>query len=464
VTDLLIPRICLHTPAESFLIYIWYPLFDLNNQTFVNIAKITYISTSFYMISKFFGLWLEKAGAFLAAFVFIFFPSHDSTVYWFLGQYLMLSMAFYLYAYYLAHRGMLFPAFAMAAAASFVSYGSPAIAIGLFVIFALKKEVGKGMLLLVPNIIYAVYYIFVTRFMSGAINRIPYDLNSYSILKQFIFQIFTFIDATLGPSMWLKIYYSLLQLSPLSVVIGILAVIVLCKLYRPTKSKPDRAVIAGFTVLTISSFAMFAVTGYYPQIAFNLGNRVTIFGSLLLAYLAVSAPLPRMFRLIIFSVLIFSILGISDHWKAWSIHQQAVIENIARNKDLKNIKGDIYVSGNQYSKFGGLNHIEFLSEIQVSCIFEHLVTKQTFAKSLNKRFEYEDGYLIDTKYDEKYMVGDYIYVYDSENDKLLKVKAADINKYVDSLPVDTRHWIQVVGNRRINDIILRLMPRLKYAF
>ncbi len=132
------PRLCPHTPMENIFFFLWYPFFNPDNTLFVEIIKILYLWLSFYMISKFFSIFLDSKYALLASFLFIFFPSHDATVYWFLGQYLAISMAFYLFAYYLAHKGRLLPAFLSATVASFLSYGSPAVAVPLFLLFVLK--------------------------------------------------------------------------------------------------------------------------------------------------------------------------------------------------------------------------------------------------------------------------------------------------------------------------------------
>jgi len=310
---------------------------------------------------------------------------------------------------------------------------------------------------------YIVYYVFIARFIPSSINRIPGHLSAYAVGRQFLLQVITFIDSTIGPSMWLKIYYSFFQLSLPSVIIGIIAVFLLYKFYNNIERRYDRALIIGLAVMAVSSFTLFAITGYYPQLAFNLGNRVTIFGSLLLAYLIILIPLSKRSKTMIFSILFFCILGISDHWKAWDLHQRDVMKKITDNADLKGFKGDLYVSGNQYSKFGPLSHIEYFSEEETSCIFEMLLGKGVNARSLNKRCKYEDGFLIDTKYDEKTKVKDYINVYDSEKDKFFRLDAKNINKYIGSLPDDKRHWVQLCAVDSLKKLAVRLMPRLKYA-
>ncbi|NQT23014.1 MAG: hypothetical protein HQ579_06215 [Candidatus Omnitrophica bacterium] len=304
------------------------------------------------------------------------------------------------------------------------------------------------------------------RLMSGWIQRIPKHIEIYSIIKQFILQIITFFDAMVGPSMWLKIYYAFTQLRWPSIAAGIIITGVFYAVYKDSENRYNKKLILTFTLLTFLSFGMFAITGMYPQMAFNLGNRVTIFGSLLMAYLIALIPVGHKWRTLIFSVLIFCILGISDHWKAWNLEQQKVIFNMKNNKDLVNYSGSeiIYISGNQYSQYGPLSHIEFLSESWVPrSICSILFDKGRAVASLNRRHLYKNGYLLDAKYNRKARVDDCIYVYDSENNILIKVESEKINSYIESLPPDNRHWIQLLNIKVIKVLILRLMPRLKYA-
>jgi hypothetical protein len=212
---------------------------------------------------------------------------------------------------------------------------------------------------------------------------------------------------------------------------------------------------------------MFSFTGQYPQLTFNLGNRVTVYGSLLLTYLIVLMPLSKSMKTIVFAVMIFTILGISNHWKMWNIQQQEVISNIQNNKLLNEYQDNrvIYVFGNQYSKYGPISHIEFLSESWVtSSVFRLALMKEISAEPINKCHVYENGYMVDTKNNTKAEVYDYINVYDSEADKLITVSSDMLNEYIENIPDEKRHWVQMINNETINDAILKLMPRLKYAF
>jgi len=407
----------------------------------------------------------------MVSFLFIFFPTHDSTAYFYLGMYLSLSIALYLYAYYLVFSNRLIWAGIFSTLSSFLSYGSPPIAFSLFILCAFKRSYRKGLVLLIPNIIYCVYFVVVTRIINEGSKRLPEALHFNSLFKQFVLQIGSFIDAIIGPSFFLKVWYSILENNATSIIIvtlfsAVYIILLKSKKEENQKYKIDKELLIIFIVLTLSSLGMFAITGYYPQIAFNLGNRVTIYGSLLAAYLIVTVPIPEKIRRGVLLIFLVAIVGISAHWKQWNQRQMYVIDNISTNKELASYDSavPIYVSGNQYSRMGPFSHIEFLSEhFVVKSIFNLAGHEKLSARSLNKRFVYENGAIIDKKYNDEYPVGDSVMVYDSESDQLLKIASQDLNSYINKLPYDKRHWIQFVDSEYLNTMILKLMPRLKYT-
>lgn len=456
----------INTPVGHFSHRIWFRYFGLDNLFVVDLFKIAFTLLSFYLISKFFRLFLATDTAFLVSFVFIFFPSHDAMPYAYAPSGHVLSIALYLYAYYMAHRDKLILAFLLALAASFMVYGSTPIAVALFVLFVANREIKKGVVMIVPNAIYAMYFMYVSIIAALAPSRILEQVSATSLVKQFVFQVATFADATLGPSMWLKIYYSFYQLSALSWAVGAVLVVLLVKTFSDKNETHDKNLLVGLVVLALCSFAMFAVTGRYPQLAFNLGNRTTLWGSLLITYLIVLMPGPRYLKLCVLGIMAFAILGISDHWKAWNLHQQAVVRRIANSQALRDYREDreIFVSGNQYSRFGPISHIEFLSEDWVPQSVFRLVSHENIrARSINRRFSYVAGNLVDGKYNTRIQVSDYINVYDSESDRLLRVNVDDINPYLATLPEEKRHWSMLGDNGFLAFIkkgAVFLMPRL----
>ncbi|MBF0542599.1 MAG: hypothetical protein HQK91_14245 [Nitrospirae bacterium] len=450
--------------------FIWYHFMDFNSRMLPWVLKVFYGCLTLYMTNRFFTIFLNNHNALIVSFLYLFYPSHDTAEYSFLCQYLPLTVSTYLYAYYLIYNERLKIGFVVSFIASFLSYASPAIGFGLFILFLLQKEYKKSMIIFMPEIIYVIYYI---KFMGGAnYTSVKFDL--FFIIKQFIIQILSSIDAVIGPSLWLKIYYSFYQLSLVSIVIGVMLTVVYYY-YMTIQDKFDKKLLLSMFVMVLTSFTMFSLASsnainqnFYPQLAFGNGDRTTVYGSLLAAYIIALIPVSKKIQTLFFAIFIFSILGISDHWKDWEKEKQIVITNIANNKDLKNYDDNrpIFFVGHNYSKFGRMSHIEFFAEGWIpehimGVIFHRVIN--TF--SIKNRYKYFDGYLIDQKNERKiYAVDGYINVYDTDSNRLFRLYSNDINNYIDSLPNDNRHWIQLIRNKYIDVLIEKLMPSLRYSF
>jgi hypothetical protein len=465
-----------NTPVAN-LTHMWvFSLVDIDNLLLVDIIKVGHAILSFYMVAKFFSIFLDGRSALLTSFLFLFFPIRDSITYWFMGTHMAFSVYCYLFAYYLVHKDYLKRAATVAFLASFINYGSPPTAFALFILCVLKKNFKKGLFLLVPNIIYCTYYISLylkeILFKVPTSSKLPHEINLLTIAKQLLLQIVTFFDALAGPSFFLKIYYSIIENNIWSIIAIIIFVslylrIVVNKKTYSLQTKIDKSLLAALTVLVIGSLAMFSITGRYPQLAFNLGNRTTIYGALLLSYLIVAVPINKYLRQGILLLILFSIVGVSVHWKIWNNHQIEVFHNIRTNEDLQNYdkQEPVFVIGNQYSKMGPFSHIEFLSENWVvGSLFMLAGHNEIKALALNKRFIVKENMLVDQKHQNIRTIGPAVNIYDSDVDKLITVKSDMLNQYIENFPDEKRHWVQMINNETINDAILKLMPRLKYAF
>jgi hypothetical protein len=181
----------------------------------------------------------------------------------------------------------------------------------------------------------------------------------------------------------------------------------------------------------------------------------------------VAVPINKYLRQGILLLILFSIVGVSVHWKMWNKHQIEVFHNIQMNEDLQsfNKQEPVFVIGNQYSKMGPFSHIEFLSENWVvNSLFELAGHNKIKASALNKRFIVKEGLLVDQKYQNIITIGSAVNIYESDVDKLITVKSDMLNQYIGNIHDEERHWVQMIKNETINDAILKLMPRLKYAF
>ena len=363
-------------PVLHYTHYIFYSLLPFESIFLISLVKSIYTAICCYMSYKFFSLFTDKYNSIIISFLFLFWPTHDSTVYWFLSQYLMLTISFYLYSYYLIDRGNIKSGILLAFLASFISYGSSPVSFSLAFLFLLKGKVRSSIYLVFPNILYIIYYISLSKIFSiSSVSRIPDSIQLFSIFKNFIFQIISFFDSNFGFGFILKIYNSISELNTISLLIGIFFLTLIYFIYNKKeceglkKSQFSTRLIITLSLIALSSMLMFSISGGYFQTPFNLGNRVMIYSSLLLSYLLVilingklSIPIK-----VIFVLIIFSIIGISNHWKSQTKQQLIVINNIKNNTILDNKnEGILFVVGNQYSQLGKMSHIEFFSESHVA--------------------------------------------------------------------------------------------------
>ena len=466
--------ILLNVPVFNTMRMIFYRLASIDWLLPIEAAKIAYVVMSFYMISRFFSFFLEAGLAMLAAFLFVFYPSHEMTVYWLGAQYLTLGLAFYCYAYHQARHGRLATAALFATLGSFTSYGSAPIALSLFVLCVAQRRRREGLVLLIPNLVFAVYYVVISTFVTVGSSRLPDTLSVPAVLKQLALQVVTFIDAVLGPSFWLKVYYAILENSAMSVLVGAAFAAGWYLIGRrklaaaPAPSAVvDRAALGALTLLAVGNLAMFALTGSYPQLAFNSGNRVTTLGTMVLAYGLAVLPVPAPVRYGILGIMLAAVLGLSTHWKTWQEHQMDVIAAVRGRAEVAayTAPAPLLVQGNQYSRLGPFSHIEFLSERWVvHPVFGLATDGRVTALPLNGRFRVVDGALWDPRDRVRFPLESEVTVYDSEAGRVFRVPASELNTYIESLPVERRHWVQMIRNERITGWILWLMPRLGYTF
>lgn len=437
-----------------------------------DLLKIAWMALAYALVYRFGALWLSPARAALFAALFLFFPSHDSTAFWYSNQYLTLTAAFFLYAFHLAERGRTAGAAALSALGSFVSYGSPPWAFGLALAFALQRKWRGVLALVVPNAVYIAYYLILTRMMGKGSGRLPDAFDPVAIGKQLLLQLAGGAEAVLGPSLWLKVWWSLGSLTLLSIVAGIViwAVVVLARKHEGDPQRIPPALWTAAAAVALLGFAMFALTGFYPQSAFGVGNRVTIYASFPVALGIVALARPRLAYAAVAGVLILATLGLADHWRAWRAVQDRTFASIRATPALATrdmAGGTLFVVGRDYSRLGPIGHIAFLSDYWVTDGVFALALgreKRFRAVALSARFSVTPAGLVDSKHGTTYKVGEAIDVYDAERGELRRVAASDLAAFVAAQRPPPRHWIQLVHAPWLTALIQRWMPGVRYLF
>jgi hypothetical protein len=433
-----------------------------------DLLKAVYMGAGVYFTSCFFRVFCLPRRALLLALMFVFLPLDDAVV--FSDIYLVIAFTCYLYAYALGHKGRLGGSVLFAFIGSFSSYGSPPVALGLAALALMQKKRKLAGALLIPNLIYIAYYLFTSLVLKIGTQRLTGEFGVTALIKQFIVQIASFLDASIGPSAWAKIAYSIGSLDELGWFVAPLAAIAaVYYIAGERRTVADRRLIAAASIILVGSFGIFALTGLYPQMAFSLGDRVMIYGSFFLICLLATLPLSRFVEGGIVVVLILATVGISTHWKNWKREVDQVAANIRSNDAIRALPPGtlLYVSHHQYSLLGPYAHIDFFTAGYVVQAFFRLqlgADTQLNFTSFNRRLVFKDGTLSDRKYGDAAPVNGGIWLYDSNRNVLKYVDAADIQKQLDALPKDIRHWTQQLKAGQVDALITWLLPSLRYAY
>ena len=371
-----------------------------------------------------------------------------------------------MYCHYLFRSNRLIFPYLLLLVSSFASYLTPPFIIGLSIIFFLEKSYKKFLLFISSSIIYLIYYLSLSSMFTSSERRIDESLSIIKFIKILTLQTVSGLDVFFGPTFILKIFSSIYSISLISFLLSLIPLFFF-KFYL-TSDKPIiyKPLFLGLGLIFLLSCCMFALTGMYTQTAFNLGNRVTIYGSLIIAFLLSIMPFSKKFLILIAIIFILPLFGLSDHWKNWNKNQKILINNIHSNHDFKKINENdiLLIKGNTYSKLGLFSHIEFFSMPWLIDSIFYQTVKSNKIISLSKNIYLDKNHLIDKKLKIKINLTKNIFLYDSTNNKVIKINKAKLKSIINSTKPELRHWIQMVDNNYLKSLLFYLSPRLEYLF
>jgi hypothetical protein len=458
-------------PISYYFDYFTYVAFGFHTLWAYDAVKAITSLLCIFLIQRFAADYLPTERAWAVAIVYVLLPNHDATLYWVLTLVYVLTPALIMYSHHLVRTEKHTQGALVGLLGAFTSHASPPLTFGLGVIFLVERAYKKAAIFLAPGVLYVCYYFAVHKIPDLHGGRIIADLSLTVLAKYYLLQFGSFLDAAVGPSFWLKIWYSVGSIDLISVLVGLLSLAYIFHMWPAERAALSKPLLAGLVAVTLLALAMFALTGLYPQMAFNLGNRVMVYGTLLTAFAFVTLPLGRLSMLALATVFVMATLGLSDHWKAWNIRQQKVIANIrAQSPNLTQIPKDaaLLVTGYPYSQLGAISHIEFFTEtFIVESVFDYALgaTHQFRLHALRNWHSVEKETLIDVKYEKRFFMGRTVWLYNAETDTLQELSTQEVGKVIEKLPDVPRHWIQQLGHDNfLKASILKLMPRLKYAF
>ena len=445
----------------------WLPYFLLGNdyQFIYDFIKAISILISIVLVYIFFLDYLPKQRALFTSLIFIFYPTHDTTLYWYMTIFYTITPALILFSHHLIRNNKYLIASPLLIMGTFISYASPPYLFGLSIIFFLEKKFIKGSIFILSGLSYIIYYFIISNIYSEE-KRIDDSLNIISFSKNFLLQVLTFFDTFLGPSFWIKIYHSIISINLLSIFIILIVVFLVQKKFKSKKIKFNWILCIALIAVAIFSLCMFSITGYYNQMSFNLGNRITIYGSLFFAFLITSTlsnkPLYSVF--VIFLLVNF---GISDYWKKWNTYQKNIIFNIQNNDEIQNLNEEsiLLIQGDMFSKMGKFSHIDFLSvPWTVEAIFKDVFLQKNIL-SLTRHVVLNNLIIKDNKFNTRINLENKdIYIYNTKDNSLNKTDILKINNYLNLREAEVRHWIQLLNTSYTKKLLLFLNPRLIIYF
>ena len=170
---------------NHYIFYWSYEVFTNKYEFLYDIFKWLIHVVSIYLIYIFALDYLKKDRALLASILFIFFPIHDSTTYWFMTTTYIFTPALIMYCHYLFRNEKIYIGMPVLFLASFLSYSSPPYIFGLSIIFLFERLYKKSFLFILPGIFYTLFYFFISfSFGDNIEKRIDYTLTFSRFIKK----------------------------------------------------------------------------------------------------------------------------------------------------------------------------------------------------------------------------------------------------------------------------------------
>jgi hypothetical protein len=460
----------------SWYLYWWaYFLLEDNFLIIYDLIKIIIHLLMIYLTFSFMSKYFSKEKALLGSLTFIFFPTHDSTVFWLMVVIHVLGPCSLLFFFYLIEKYKKYFLSFLLLPVCFISYANPPFMAALSLIFILKRKYKEFFIFSIPCFIYIITYFGFSFLTDGIERRVDKNLSIFYIIKNFILQILSLIDSFIGPSFFLKIYYSYREISIPYLIFIFIAIIIIILIYKipsqdkntKTKNFKEIFLIAFFSVFF--SICMFSLTGLYNHSPFGLNNRTTVYFSFFASIILISTFNIKFIRFFFIFVVLIPLFGLSNHWKNNNKEQNAIIKNISNNKFLQSLDKEntlIIVKGYNFSILGKFSNIEVFSmPWNTSAIFE-MKSGQKNVIALTDEITANKNLILNNKHKIVYDLNKYnIYLYDLSVNKIDKIDNNYLLNQISNKKKEIRHWVQLEGVPSfIKNGIIFFSPRLNYLF
>ena len=456
-------------PAH-YLLFWAYKFLGYENLIIYDLIKVLVHGISIFFIFKFLTNFFEADRALLGSILFILFPLHDATTYWYMALVYIIPAALLSYSCHQLLNNFWLKSFLYGSLGASFFYTSIPFVFGLGMIFVFHRNYKKFLFFISPGILYVCYYFYIKIYFSFAERRISDSIDLFSFLKNFILQILSSVESFFGPSFFLKIFYATGSIEFISIIIFgvILACLFKTKKTLSTVSTYPKSLILSLFCVIFFSFVIFSITGFYNHSPFNLGNRTLIYTSFIASILIISFLPSKKGSLIFLSIFfLLPVLGLSDYWKDWNANQKLIITSIDNSAVLSDLPSEslVFITDNLYYKLGGFDHVEFFSmEWNTKAIFIKYQYNGSQFVGLTSYLVMTDNSVIDKKFSEEYKLKKNLFLYETKTDELTNVSPSELSNFIINKKPAFRHWIQSFRGTWVEDLIIQLSPRLAYIF
>ena len=450
-----------------YFFYSLYEIISAEHEIIFDFLKYFIHLFSILFFYLFFRNFFDKFRSVLFSIMFVLYPAHDSTIYWYMTSAYIFTSALIFLSFHLLINNFNKSGYLLLLLSAFTSYSSPPYIFGLSIYLLLTNNVKKFFIVFLIGTIYVIFYLYFGLIEN---NEVKFDksLDIFIFLKNFSIQLISSINSVVGINFFFKIYYSIMNITMMSVMffllISFLIIFLMFQDKFEYKNNNYRKLIIALIAVYFLSLVMFSLTGRYIQSPFNLGNRVTIYGSLLTVCVIIYFIKNKIIFIAILLLTLLINLGISDHWKKWNGQQKIIINNINNNIDLKDLsEGDtLVISKNLYSKLGKFSHIEFFSQPWiVSPIFRNSLDSKVNKIVVSQHTLIIKNKIVDKKYNRTIQLKENIYKYDTSDDSLIQINYEDLLEYNNEIEREVRHWTQLIQDENTKKFIIFLSPRLE---
>jgi hypothetical protein len=142
----------------------------------------------------------------------------------------------------------------------FISYANPPIMAALSLTFLLKRKYKEFVIFSIPCLIYITTYFGFHFFSDGVERRIDKNLSIIYFIKNFFLQTLSLVDSFIGPSFFLKIFYSYKEISIFYLIFIIVIIISIYKI--PFKKEAVLAIVGAALGGSLTTIIATKVTSF----------------------------------------------------------------------------------------------------------------------------------------------------------------------------------------------------------